>query len=172
MAAECQFNLAQRPPLRPRPSSCACQPCATRQRRQLLRIVGSHRWCRRERTHRLRGDSGNRMSAGASSLMEGCSTGRATLAENGATTHFPGKLPTNTPDLTVGADGKGCLETWVSGPGVAADHARVTGETLTAEEIAARAERGNGAARATLSRHADRSEAAWLSATISHRFGD
>jgi fructokinase len=51
---------------------------------------------------------------------------------------------------------KGCLETWVSGPGMAADHARLTEETLTAEEIAARAERGNGAARATLSRHADR----------------
>jgi fructokinase len=51
---------------------------------------------------------------------------------------------------------KGCLETWVSGPGMAADHARVTGETHTAEEIATRAECGNGAARATLSRHVDR----------------
>ena len=51
---------------------------------------------------------------------------------------------------------KGCLETWVSGPGMAADHARVTGETHTAIEIAARASAGNGAARATLSRHADR----------------
>ena len=51
---------------------------------------------------------------------------------------------------------KGCLETWVSGPGLAADHARVTGETHTAEEIAVRAGCGNGAARATLSRHADR----------------
>jgi fructokinase len=51
---------------------------------------------------------------------------------------------------------KGCLETWVSGPGMAADHAKVTGETHTAVEIAARASCGNGAARATLSRHADR----------------
>ena len=50
----------------------------------------------------------------------------------------------------------GCLETWVSGPGMAADHARVTGETHTAVEIAARAKDGNSAARATLSRHADR----------------
>ena len=39
---------------------------------------------------------------------------------------------------------------------MAADHAKVTGETHTAVEIAGRAERGNGAARATLSRHADR----------------
>jgi fructokinase len=51
---------------------------------------------------------------------------------------------------------KGCLETWVSGPGMAADHARVTGETHTAIEIAARASAGNGAATATLSRHAAR----------------
>ena len=50
----------------------------------------------------------------------------------------------------------GCLETWVSGPGMAADHARLTGETLTAVEIAERAGCGNDAAMATLSRHADR----------------
>ena len=51
---------------------------------------------------------------------------------------------------------KGCLETWVSGPGMAADHARVTRETHTPIEIAARAKAGNVAAMATLSRHADR----------------
>jgi fructokinase len=51
---------------------------------------------------------------------------------------------------------KGCLETWVSGPGMAADHARVTGETHTAVEIAARATTGSSAAMATLARHADR----------------
>ena len=50
----------------------------------------------------------------------------------------------------------GCLETLVSGPGMAADHARLTGETLTAVEIAERARCGNDAAMATLSRHADR----------------
>ena len=69
-------------------------------------------------------------------------------------------LPWTTPDEYPGphcwCGRKGCLETWVSGPGMAADHARVTGETLTAVEIAARATCGNGAARATLSRHADR----------------
>lgn len=50
----------------------------------------------------------------------------------------------------------GCLETFVSGPGVAADHRRVTGAPLTAEEIAARAAAGDGAAAATLERLADR----------------
>src|SRR6478752_6788132 len=87
-------------------------------------------------------------AAVASSSMGGCSTDHVALAENGATTRFPGPHPTNTPDPNVG----GCLETWVSGPSMAADHARVTGEI----EIAARASAGNGAAMATLSRHAAR----------------
>lgn len=69
-------------------------------------------------------------------------------------------LPWATPDEYAGphcwCGRNGCLETWVSGPGMAADHARVTGETHTAAEIAARAKCGNDAARATLSRHADR----------------
>jgi fructokinase len=51
---------------------------------------------------------------------------------------------------------KGCLETWLSGPGMAADHARTTGETLTAVEIAVRARQGSGPAITTLSRHVDR----------------
>ena len=40
----------------------------------------------------------------------------------------------------------GCLESWVSGPALAADHARVNGESLSAETIAARAEAGEPAA--------------------------
>jgi len=50
----------------------------------------------------------------------------------------------------------GCMETWISGPGLAADHERVTGERLPAEEISRRAERGDHAASATLDRHASR----------------
>jgi fructokinase len=51
---------------------------------------------------------------------------------------------------------RGCIETWVSGPGLAADHTAVTGRQLTAEEIAAAAGAGERAAQATLARHADR----------------
>ncbi len=51
---------------------------------------------------------------------------------------------------------QGCLETWISGPALAADHHRVTGQTSSAEDIADDAEDGNAAARATLSRYADR----------------
>jgi fructokinase len=50
----------------------------------------------------------------------------------------------------------GCIETWVSGPGLEADHARTTGERIAGEEIAARASGGDAGARATLDRHADR----------------
>jgi len=50
----------------------------------------------------------------------------------------------------------GCIETWVSGPGLQADHARATGEQVCAEEIAARARSADVDAQATLARHARR----------------
>ena len=50
----------------------------------------------------------------------------------------------------------GCLETWISGPGMAADHRRVTGAEMTAEAIAAAAEARDSAAEATLGRYASR----------------
>ena len=50
----------------------------------------------------------------------------------------------------------GCLETWISGSGLAADHARVTGHTLTGEEIATAAASGSAPAQASLDRHAQR----------------
>jgi fructokinase len=51
---------------------------------------------------------------------------------------------------------RGCLEAWVSGPALEADHARATGLSLSGPEIVARAEAGDGEARATLDRHACR----------------
>ena len=50
----------------------------------------------------------------------------------------------------------GCIEAWCSGPGLSADHERVTGEALTGEEIAARAASCDSAAAASLKRHAGR----------------
>jgi fructokinase len=50
----------------------------------------------------------------------------------------------------------GCMETWVSGPALAADHARATGTALMPVEIVAEAQRGSSEARATLDRHASR----------------
>jgi fructokinase len=50
----------------------------------------------------------------------------------------------------------GCIETLVSGPGLARDHGRVTGQVLTAEQVAQAAAAGDTAAQATLERHASR----------------
>lgn len=50
----------------------------------------------------------------------------------------------------------GCLETWLSGPGMTADHRHHTGEAATAEEIAGLAARGDGDAEATLQRYEGR----------------
>lgn len=51
---------------------------------------------------------------------------------------------------------QGCLETWLCGPAIAKDHLRITGEDLSAAEIAANATSGAKTAKATLARHADR----------------
>lgn len=50
----------------------------------------------------------------------------------------------------------GCMEMWVSGTGMAADHVRHAGDSWTAEEIAMHAAAGDRCAQATLERHADR----------------
>jgi fructokinase len=69
-------------------------------------------------------------------------------------------LPRPGPDETPGPEcwcgRRGCIEAWCSGPGLAADHARRTGERAGAEEIAARAAAGDNAAAETLARHLDR----------------
>jgi fructokinase len=50
----------------------------------------------------------------------------------------------------------GCLETFLSGPALARDHAAVTGESLDPPAIAAAAAAGDAAAEATLQRYEDR----------------
>ena len=50
----------------------------------------------------------------------------------------------------------GCIETFLSGPGMSRDHLAATGLTADAMEIAARAERGDPAAQATIERYAGR----------------
>ncbi|MFB0936046.1 MAG: ROK family protein [Propionivibrio sp.] len=48
---------------------------------------------------------------------------------------------------------QGCVETWLSGPGMSADHARHTGATLTVPEIADHAAQGESGCEATLQRY-------------------
>ena len=58
------------------------------------------------------------------------------------------------PDCYCGK--RGCIETFLSGPGLSRDHAKATGESLPVEEIARRAAAGDAAASASLERHAGR----------------
>ncbi len=51
---------------------------------------------------------------------------------------------------------QGCIETYLSGTGMARDYKEHTGEALTAESIVARAEHGDAASRAALERYYDR----------------
>jgi len=50
----------------------------------------------------------------------------------------------------------GCIETWLSGPGLARDYGRTTGMRADPAEIATRAEQGDAGAEATLARYEDR----------------
>jgi fructokinase len=50
----------------------------------------------------------------------------------------------------------GCIETWLSGPGLANDYRQATGDTVETVDIARRARHGEAAALASLARHADR----------------
>lgn len=68
-------------------------------------------------------------------------------------------LPWAAPDETPPAcycGQRGCIETWLSGPALTADHARHGGEALDAAQIAQRAAGGDTACAATLERHANR----------------
>ncbi len=69
---------------------------------------------------------------------------------------LPWSTPSEHPGPKCWCGRMGCIETWVSGPGLEADHARVDGNRLSTEEIAARAAAGDAAAQATLDRHAGR----------------
>lgn len=51
---------------------------------------------------------------------------------------------------------RGCIETWLSGPGLAGDFQRHAGEALGAESVVARAEHGDPAGREVLEHYYDR----------------
>jgi len=51
---------------------------------------------------------------------------------------------------------RACLESWLSGPALAADHLAATGQALRAEQIVARLREGDAVARASLYRYAAR----------------
>jgi len=69
---------------------------------------------------------------------------------------LPWPTPADQPTPHCYCGRRGCLETYVSGPGLSADHRRHTGEMLDAVALAGRAADGDASARASLRRHAGR----------------
>ncbi len=65
-------------------------------------------------------------------------TGRHAIAGEWGHVPLPWAAPDELPGPACYCGKRGCLETWLSGPGVAQDHERRTGERLTTGEIAAR----------------------------------
>jgi len=65
-----------------------------------------------------------------------------------------GEPPRKLPRCYCGREG--CVETFLSGPGMAADHAAVTGASLAPEDIVRRAQAGDADCEATLVRHETR----------------
>jgi fructokinase len=69
---------------------------------------------------------------------------------------LPGPQPDELPGPPCYCGRSGCIETFLSGPGLAADHRRQTGCDLAAPEIAAGAAAGDRDCRASLDRYAGR----------------
>jgi fructokinase len=67
---------------------------------------------------------------------------------------WPGADEVPGPDCWCGL--RGCLETWLSGTGLARDFAQAAGRRLTGEQIIAASRAGDAGAMAALERHADR----------------
>jgi fructokinase len=69
---------------------------------------------------------------------------------------LPAPRPDETPGPPCYCGRTGCIETFLSGPGLATDHRRHGGAALDAREIAARAGGGDARCQATLDRYIDR----------------
>ncbi|HDK37563.1 MAG TPA: ROK family protein, partial [Thiolapillus brandeum] len=69
---------------------------------------------------------------------------------------LPWPQPEELPGSACYCGKHGCIETFLSGPGLAAEHLRRTGNQLTAEEIAQLVEQGDAGAETTLQIYEDR----------------
>jgi len=84
--------------------------------------------------------------------------GRNAIAGEWGHNELPSRSEPSLPDTRCYCGRRRCIETYISGPALAADHARMTGrdEGLDAVRIAALAREGDGDAQATLERWAHR----------------
>ena len=69
---------------------------------------------------------------------------------------LPAPRPEELPGPPCYCGRKGCIETFLSGPGLASDHHRHTGQSLGPPQIAARAAAGDDRCRTSLERYAER----------------
>jgi fructokinase len=83
-------------------------------------------------------------------------TGANAIAGEWGHNPLPGAAGIESPGPRCYCGRNGCIETWLSGPGLAADHARATGERLAAEAIARGALSGDVACGAAMARYEER----------------
>lgn len=82
--------------------------------------------------------------------------GRGRIAGEWGHNPLPAPRDDERPGPACACGRSGCIETWVSGPGLAADHARRTGRAASGEAVVARMRTGDPAAAATFSAFLDR----------------
>jgi fructokinase len=83
-------------------------------------------------------------------------TGRNRIAGEWGHTPLPWMTPEEYPGARCFCGHDGCVETFLSGPGLSREYARRAGGAATGQEIAERAERGEAAALAALDAYQDR----------------
>jgi fructokinase len=69
---------------------------------------------------------------------------------------LPSRTEPGLPRMACYCGRTGCIETYLSGPALAADHERATGSAVPPPEIVARARAGDAASKATMSRYYNR----------------
>jgi fructokinase len=85
-----------------------------------------------------------------------CLTGPNGIAGEWGHNPLPWPAPAELPGPECYCGRRGCVETWLCGPGMERDHLGVAGERRSTREIVAAAGQGEAAARATLARYHDR----------------
>jgi fructokinase len=83
-------------------------------------------------------------------------TGANAIAGEWGHNPLPAPRPGDLPPPPCYCGRAGCIETYLSGPGLSADHARVTGSRATAEEVVAKALDGDAPCEAALARYEER----------------
>jgi fructokinase len=83
-------------------------------------------------------------------------TGPNAIAGEWGHNGLPRPRPDELPGPACYCGHRGCIETYLSGPGLARDHEASTGQRLDPVEIACRADAGDAAAAATFERYEDR----------------